>query len=113
MHYWFLILSILFIIVIIIILNKINNERYRQVPLNYFTLNEPPYFFYDPDVSFDETSFDKTSFDEYPDRHNHYDHKQRLEDSTLFGENNYLRYYPEHQQNDLNFNQSLKGEQDY
>lgn len=76
-----IILLVLLIISIIIIISIITIFWYKSkenhVPLNYFTLQEPKYFFYDPDVAFEDETI----------------YQNKLKDSTLFGENNYLRYY--------------------
>jgi hypothetical protein len=83
---------ILFFLILIIFLSLCNEtkqlddqenqqiEKYKLPPLNYFTLDEPDYFFYDPVIvkSF-ENGKPTTS---------------KLQDGYLFGENNYLRYYP-------------------
>jgi hypothetical protein len=52
-------------------------------PLNYFTLQEPAYFFYDPEV--------KGSYETEPPEPID-DHRPDM--NTVFGPNNYLRYYP-------------------
>lgn len=75
--------------------NKIQEGHYRHVPLNYFTLQEPPYFFYDPDVPIIDN--DNKQIKDNP-----------LYESTLFGENNYLRYYPDNQEPNFNFNMNME-----
>ena len=59
-----------------------NNENYEKLPpLNYFTLDEPPYFFYDPVIVKSYENGNRTTI-------------SKLQDGSLFGEKNYLRYYP-------------------
>ena len=89
----FLILFFLILIIFMAIQNETNDldeqeqenqdmENYEKLPpLNYFTLDEPPYFFYDPVIV-------KTYENGKPVT------TTKLQDGSLFGEHNYLRYYP-------------------
>src|SRR5579872_4657997 len=73
--------------------------RYRESynkqflpPLNYFTANpyhDELYFFYDPQVTCEYGSNHEKNFDPTI-----YDDPLRPQMSTVFGENNYIRYYP-------------------
>lgn len=80
-----LVALVLIIIVCIILLyplsNRLSSERYNVPlipPLNYFTLQEPPYFFYDAVVP---QGFDKPGPEESSDI------------DAIFGPDNYFRYY--------------------
>ena len=61
-------------------------------PLNYYTLDEPDYFFYDPEV-----------FGEYAQKQVARKKSDRPDMDTVFGPYNYLRYYlPWQEQMDVN-----------
>jgi hypothetical protein len=94
----YFLVSFLGIILILFIILKINShpssseklkERHRQVPLNYFTLKEPKYFFYDPKIGLNDE--DNKPVHSY----------EKPYDNTVFGEDNYLRYYPDSNSDEL------------
>jgi len=64
-----------------------------QVPLNYFTLDEPKYFFYDPNVAYDY-EIGKSNLNIHEQLGDEKEvYLKTLKDSQLFGLKNYLRYY--------------------
>ena len=92
------IIVLLFIIIIIIILLIKQHNRHEKFdkpkelqdlpPLNYYTLDEPDYFFYDAYVD-NYYGNDDVKFTDKPSKK--YINKPHM--NNIFGPDNYLRYY--------------------
>lgn len=95
-----LIFLVLLTIIILAILQIGISEKYDSIaindeelpPLNYFTLNEPPFFFYDPEVNEEYNKGSRNVYSDIPIYSRDYKNAGTTIDD-VFGPNNYFRYY--------------------